>query len=63
VKDQAWNLNGIYLMNIFRITFKYSSSVEQAFKDFEHNQEILFVEYEAIARMSNFVPTKMILMK
>jgi len=46
VKDKKWNDNGIYPMNIYRITIEDNSIINQALMELQQQRNILFAEFE-----------------
>jgi len=50
VKDQEWNDNGLYPMNIYKITLERNDNIEEALAALLQNKHILFAEYETIYR-------------
>jgi subtilisin family serine protease len=50
VKDKEWNQDGIYPMNIYKITLERNDHIEEALSELLNNQNILFAEYETIYR-------------
>ncbi len=48
VKDQEWNMDGIYPMNIYKITLERNDNIEQALEALLENPYLLFAEYETI---------------
>ena len=51
VKDQKWiDTNGVAPMNIFKATIKDNSQIEQAIEALSKDQNIIYAEYEGIAK-------------
>ena len=48
VKDQKWHDdNGAYPMNIFRVTIKDNSLIEQALRELSNDKNVIFAEFDA----------------
>ncbi|MCL2065761.1 MAG: S8 family serine peptidase, partial [Candidatus Cloacimonetes bacterium] len=48
VRDQEWNLDGLYLMNIFRLKIDTSDRKDSLINDLLSNYDVLFAEQEPI---------------
>lgn len=55
VKDTAWNDNGIYLQNTYRIRLDSDDSIDEATAALNKDPNLVYAELEAILR-SKFVP-------
>ncbi|KQC03897.1 MAG: hypothetical protein APR54_02230 [Candidatus Cloacimonas sp. SDB] len=55
VKNLAWNQDGVYLQNIYRIHLKDNAEIELALDLLNKNSEIIYAEYEAINRI-RYIP-------